>query len=215
MPSRVYTSDMKKKVIYWVGINILPIKQDYGPLEDVCAEVWYKVYKSIGEFKSKSAFSTWLHSIAKNTAIDYLRSQRNKIEFPIEVKPDDSEKDTFEYDPADNTETNDMTEPEPIKHAIAKDMAECIYEAMISKLTKQQYRFYKCMLLGWKSEKIAIKFQTNEDNVNSTLSQARKTIKLAIKPKYDYREMIDYIEFCMEYLREKISQCNISEKRNV
>ena len=43
---------------------------------DVSQEIFLKVYKSIGSFKGDSEFSTWLYRIAKNTALDFVRKQK-------------------------------------------------------------------------------------------------------------------------------------------
>jgi len=45
--------------------------------EDLCADVFEKVYRKIGEFdRSRASLSTWIFTITRNTVIDYFR--RNK-----------------------------------------------------------------------------------------------------------------------------------------
>ena len=45
---------------------------------DVLQDVWAKAYRSIGGFRGKSKVSTWLHSIATNTTINFLKKRGNR-----------------------------------------------------------------------------------------------------------------------------------------
>ena len=42
-------------------------------LEDVCQEVFLKVYQNLGKYRSECKLSTWIATIAYNTSINYLR----------------------------------------------------------------------------------------------------------------------------------------------
>lgn len=45
--------------------------------EDIVADVFYKVYKTLDTFDtSKSSLSTWIYNITKNTLTDYFRTRR-------------------------------------------------------------------------------------------------------------------------------------------
>jgi len=44
--------------------------------EDATQEVWIKVFRSLGEFDGRSAFSTWLFRITRNACLDMLRAGR-------------------------------------------------------------------------------------------------------------------------------------------
>ena len=43
--------------------------------EDISQEVFLKAWKNIKKFDLEKNFKTWIFSIAKNTAIDYLRKR--------------------------------------------------------------------------------------------------------------------------------------------
>ena len=45
--------------------------------EDLIQEVYIKVLNNYKKFEGKSSEKTWLYSIARNTAIDYFRKQKN------------------------------------------------------------------------------------------------------------------------------------------
>ncbi len=45
--------------------------------EDLCADVFEKVFRKIGEFdRSKASLNTWIFTIARNTVIDYYRTKK-------------------------------------------------------------------------------------------------------------------------------------------
>lgn len=46
-------------------------------LEDVIQEVFLQVHRSIGNFRGNAKFSTWLHRVAVNVALQYLRRKRS------------------------------------------------------------------------------------------------------------------------------------------
>ena len=53
--------------------NIIPNNED---AEDLCQETFQKCYKNLSSYNNKYAFSTWLFTIAQNTALDFLRKKR-------------------------------------------------------------------------------------------------------------------------------------------
>lgn len=52
--------------------------------EEVCQEVFLKVYLNIEGFQGKSSFKTWIYRIAKNTYLDFARKSSN-IEKDFEI----------------------------------------------------------------------------------------------------------------------------------
>ena len=45
--------------------------------EDLCADVFEKVFRKLGEYdRGKSSLNTWIFTIARNTLIDYFRKNR-------------------------------------------------------------------------------------------------------------------------------------------
>ncbi|MGB3725864.1 MAG: RNA polymerase sigma factor [Glaciecola sp.] len=49
---------------------------DKSQAEDATQEVFIQLWRKIGNFKGDSKFSTWLHSVATNVTISYIRKQR-------------------------------------------------------------------------------------------------------------------------------------------
>jgi RNA polymerase sigma-70 factor (ECF subfamily) len=50
--------------------------------EDVVQETFLKAYRRLGQFESRSLFSTWLHRIAANCAYDLMRRRARQKEDP-------------------------------------------------------------------------------------------------------------------------------------
>lgn len=66
--------------IYNYLFQMLRSEQD---AEDVAQETFVKVYKHLQNFDGRARFTTWVYSIAKNTALNHLRSR--KTHEPIEA----------------------------------------------------------------------------------------------------------------------------------
>lgn len=47
--------------------------------EEICQDVFFKVYLNINKFEGRSSFKTWLFKIAKNTCIDFFRRNSKEI----------------------------------------------------------------------------------------------------------------------------------------
>ena len=46
---------------------------NHDDTDDLLQDVWAKAYRSIGGFRGKSQFYTWLHSVAANTTLNFLK----------------------------------------------------------------------------------------------------------------------------------------------
>lgn len=90
----------QKLVVHITGRLI----QRQEELEDVCQEVFMKVYQNLGKYRNECKLSTWIATIAYNTSINYLR----KFKKGDEVNPDDSAalRNLTDLKPADYEKTD-------------------------------------------------------------------------------------------------------------
>lgn len=90
----------QKLVVHITGRLI----QRQDELEDVCQEVFMKVYQNLGKYRNECKLSTWIATIAYNTSINYLR----KFKKGDEVNPDDSAalRNLTDLKPADYEKTD-------------------------------------------------------------------------------------------------------------
>jgi len=72
----------QKLVVHITGRLI----QRQEELEDVCQDVFLKVYQNLGKYRFECKLSTWIATIAYNTSINYLRKYKKMVE----VNADDS-----------------------------------------------------------------------------------------------------------------------------
>ena len=55
----------------------------YEDAEDLCADVFIKVYRRLPDFdRSKASLSTWIYTISRNTLTDHFRTRRETEELP-------------------------------------------------------------------------------------------------------------------------------------
>lgn len=55
------------------------ITADRSLAEDATQEVFIQVWRKIQDFRSESKFSTWLHSVAVNSTLTYMRKQKGWV----------------------------------------------------------------------------------------------------------------------------------------
>ena len=66
-----------QKVFSYINSRI----NNYHDSEDLCEDVFIKVFKNMEKFdESKSALSTWIFNITKNTLIDFYRTRHDSYE---------------------------------------------------------------------------------------------------------------------------------------
>ena len=75
--------------------------------EDIVQDVFIKVWKHLGRFDTQRNFRTWIFTIAKNTALDWLK--KKKVITFSELTGDDDTGPTFEETLAD------LDEPTPLE----------------------------------------------------------------------------------------------------
>ncbi len=69
---RFLVAKHQRLVVHVVG----RIVQQQEDVEDVCQEVFIKVFRKIKYFRGDSRLSTWIAKVAYNTSISYLRRKR-------------------------------------------------------------------------------------------------------------------------------------------
>jgi len=88
--------------------------------EDVTQEAFVKVWKNLKNFDQQKSFKTWIFSIAKNTALDFLKKKK-AIPFS-----------EFENEEGENIITETLADPSPLPHEFLEKagMAQALTSAM-------------------------------------------------------------------------------------
>lgn len=77
----IYT-EYRTKVFSYIRSRIT----NYYDAEDLCEDVFVKIYQKLDSFDDKKAsLSTWIYNITKNTVIDFYRSHKNELELKEEM----------------------------------------------------------------------------------------------------------------------------------
>ena len=69
--------------------------------EEICQDVFLKVYLSIDKFEGRSSFKTWLYRIAKNAYLDFIKGSKKEL-----LTLDDSELGKTVIDPSAGPESH-------------------------------------------------------------------------------------------------------------
>lgn len=107
---RFLVSKYQRLVVHVVG----RIVQQQDEVEDICQEVFIKVFKTLNKFRHESKLSTWIATIAYNTAITHLRKKSRRGELSYSEEPGLISR---EADPAPNQKA---VETEEIKRHLLK-----------------------------------------------------------------------------------------------
>jgi RNA polymerase sigma-70 factor (ECF subfamily) len=103
--------------IYNFTLQYVRIKEE---AEDVTQETFFKAWKHIKRFKEGMKFKPWLFTIAKNTALDYIKKKKAT---PFSNMNDDTEDTDF-------ADTISDTEPLPSELFAQKELASKLDETM-------------------------------------------------------------------------------------
>lgn len=80
--AQIYTDYHHKVLSYLTGKT-----NDAYLAEDICADVFLKVYEKLDSFdETKSSISTWIFTITRNTLTDYFRTRRVFSEIPEDLE---------------------------------------------------------------------------------------------------------------------------------
>ncbi len=80
---RFLVSKHQRLVLHVVG-RIIQRQED---VEDICQEVFIKVFRKLKRFRGESRLSTWIAAIAYNTSISHIRKELRKMESSYDETP--------------------------------------------------------------------------------------------------------------------------------
>ena len=179
--SRVLTGDMQafrllirqneRLVAHMVG-RVIKNREE---LEEICQDVFMKVYDKLGEFAFQSKLSTWIGTIAYRLALNALR--KNKL-----MVTDIPEEDRFT--------TYFVDEESPEKIVSDKDMDE--YVLKLVDLLPVQYRTVLMLyhVDGMNYHEIGEITEMPEGTVKNYLFRARTMLKEKVKNRMPNEELL-------------------------
>lgn len=132
--------------------------------EDLTQDTFVKVYKNLHRFDSKYAFTTWLFTIAKRTALNFFRGSKTTQELE------------------DNLEAKD---PSPAEKVAQKDSSETFWELTRCLKPKAREALWLRYGEGLSMAEIATVMNLTEVFVRVTLHRARNQLAKRLENQSD------------------------------
>lgn len=160
--------ELHRKQIYQLAYQITGSHQD---ADDISQEAFIQAYKSIGKFKGRSKFSTWLRRIAINLSINHLKKESRHGQ----KSPDEEILNSRGYSLISSWTNN------PLEEVEAKELAGRIKEAMDSLPVAEKVVFILRVHQGLSYKEIARTLSCPIGTVMSRLNRARRRLRDKLK----------------------------------
>jgi RNA polymerase sigma-70 factor (ECF subfamily) len=162
-----------QRLVAHVVFRLVP---DVNDRDDVCQDVFVRVYRHLGKFKRQARFSTWIATIAYNTAASFLRRRRTP---PLDnaIDADDFLDDLPSATPGPEDQTEDNNLAEILRREIEKLPAEYRVSVTLYHLEELKY------------EEIAHVMRVPIGTIKSYLFRARRILKERLSARYDREEI--------------------------
>ena len=99
--------------------------QDRRVAEELCQEVFIRVYKSASSYEAKAKFSTWLYRIATNICLNELRSGKYQYELvPSSLDKNEPGKEPLGFEDTDQARADDDMEARELNIAVRQAIAQ-------------------------------------------------------------------------------------------
>lgn len=162
-----------QKLVYHI---VLRMGVSEAEREDVCQDIFVKIYRNLSRFQFESKLSTWIATIAYNTCINHLKKKKVPLwnDFASEEK-------TIEGNLSNDALPDNFTENQ--------DLAERL-QTEIDKLPPQLRTILSLYHLDEMSyAEIAQALSLPDGTVKSYLFRARKLLKQRLLQKYQQEEL--------------------------
>ena len=139
--------------------------------EELTQETFIKAYRALPQFRGESRFSTWLHTIARNTALGHLGSAQAQ-----------SDRATgFEAQPDDDTRAAG-TSPSPEEEMVSRQLLETIQRAVAELPGTQRDALLLREVEGLSYAEIAERLKTPLNTVRTWIFRAREAVADKLQP---------------------------------
>lgn len=133
--------------------------------EEVAQETFLRVWQNAGSYQPKAKLSTWMHTIARNIAIDRLRKKsRSEEAFQIDDELDEA--------PASGR---------PSRLLAAKQQQASVQSALLQLPERQRAAIVLCHEQGLSNPEIAEILETSVEATESLLARARRRLRTFIE----------------------------------
>ena len=148
---------------------------NYDDAMDITQEVFLRVYRALSSWKGRSKFSTWLHRIAVNTTIDYLRRNSRYAKTFVEGQEREDSEDL------DRKLREGVTHETPSRALELKELRCAIYSAVVKLPGRQRKCFVLRHYYGLPIKEIAEILGCSEGTVKRHLYRALQRLRTLLK----------------------------------
>ena len=163
--------DKYQKLVVHVVFRLISKKEDR---EEICQEVFIKVYQNLSGFKFQSKLSTWIGKIAYTTTINYLRKHKILNTADQNIRHEKGHGEDYSYDPIESLHSEI---PSPLEEIEKQDLAVLVHQKI--KLLPPPYQtiitLYHLDQMSY--QEISEIMDLPEGTVKSYLFRGRKKLK--------------------------------------
>lgn len=162
-----------QKLVWHMAARIVKSENDR---EDICQDVFVKVYKNLRSFKFESKLSTWIGRIAYNCSVNFV--QKKKPELYEDISPEGVTLDSLESDfiLSDSSAENNNVAEILNKEIMSLPM---MYRTILTMFHLEEMTY----------NEIADITKLPEGTVKSHLFRARKELKKRLEVKYTKEDL--------------------------
>jgi len=157
--------------------------------EEICQDVFLKIYQNLAKFQFQSKLSTWISKITYNTCINYLQKKKALLYDDLTIRENESDSAVFDSRPS-NLDSLKGEFPLPDESAISQEVSEMLYVELNS--LPAQYRtiitLYHLENLSY--DEIGEITGMPMGTVKNYLFRARKLLKDKLLEKYAEQEFV-------------------------
>jgi len=173
-----------QKLVVHVVFRLISRQEDR---EEICQEVFIKVYQNLSGFKFQSKLSTWIGRIAYTTTINYLRKAKIQGNIEFRNSPNNNEIEDNNHDPLVMIHSDDLN---PIETVERQETSKLIHKN-IEKLPSPYQTIITLYHLEQMSyQEISEIMDLPEGTVKSYLFRGRKKLKESIEKELQGEEIL-------------------------
>lgn len=148
----------------------LRIVRSHDEAQDLYQEAFLKVYRSIGQFRLESRFSTWLYRVVMNVCYDHLRRQKTRGE----VQSGESEEGQGDFV---HTLADDRPDLNPDRALAAAEISRRLQAALARLSPRERMVFELKHCQGLKLRTIGEMCGTSEEAAKNSLFRALQKLR--------------------------------------
>jgi RNA polymerase sigma-70 factor (ECF subfamily) len=157
------------KYVFHVAYRLTGSSQD---AEDVVQETFLKAYRQLSRFEARADFRTWLHRIAVNCSIDYIRARRSR----------EIGHDVADLEDAAAADLAHGATPAPDRLALSAEIDERVREALGGLTTMERAAFMLRHVEGRPIREVAEALGLKTEAAKNSIFRAVRKMRAALEP---------------------------------